>query len=74
MSVRPEMLETPETDLRLANRDARKPTAGDALRDFYARIEAARKLEPQGHELHCRDCFNRGRDAAIRAIEGIQGK
>lgn len=74
MSVRPETLETPETDLRLATRNRLKPTADDILRDIYASIEAARKLAPQGSELHCRDCFNRGRDAAIRAIEGVRAK
>lgn len=35
-----------------------------------ARIEAARRLEPKPNERHCLDCFQRGRNAAIRAILG----
>lgn len=40
------------------------------LRVLNDRIDAARDLRPQPHELHCLDCFHRGRDAAIRAITG----
>jgi hypothetical protein len=43
------------------------PVLDERLR---ARIEAARLLEPKPNERHCRDCFNRGRNAAIRAILG----
>ena len=35
-----------------------------------ARIDAARDLKPLPSELHCLDCFQRGRDAAIRLITG----
>lgn len=35
------------------------------------RIEAARRVAPTGRDLHCRDCFERGRDAALRVIDGI---
>lgn len=37
---------------------------------FRARIEAAKRIEPKPNERHCLDCFQRGRDAAIRAILG----
>lgn len=52
---------------------SRAATAADAraeLADLRARVEAAKSLQPQPHELHCRDCFHRGRNAAIRAIVG----
>ena len=42
----------------------------DELETLRARIAAARRVEPAGKDLHCRDCFHRGRDAALRAIEG----
>ena len=82
MAVRPASLETPERDLRLATREpaaeeerAEQRRAGPAeeLRTMRDRIEAARKLKPEGHDLHCLDCFNRGRDAALRTIEGVKG-
>ena len=41
--------------------------AFELLRD---RIAAARAVQPQPKERHCLDCFQRGRDAAIRAILG----
>ena len=34
------------------------------------RIAAAKSLQPVGKERHCLDCWTRGRNAAIRAIEG----
>lgn len=41
----------------------------EALRD---RIVAAKRVsvDARGDMPHCRDCFDRGRDAAIEAIEG----
>lgn len=40
------------------------------LDTLKARIEAARSLTPEPHAVHCRDCFQKGRDAVIRALEG----
>ena len=57
--------------------EQREPTLGAAddlssLRSELAalreRIAVAAVVQPQPHELHCRDCFNRGRDAALRTI------
>lgn len=42
----------------------------EAQQALLERIEKAKSLEPQGAELHCRDCWNKGRNAAIRVIEG----
>jgi hypothetical protein len=81
MAVLPEALETPERDMALLTRgpgdndeeatpddfDARG--AADELQALRARIEAARSIQPAPKDLHCRDCFQRGRDAALRVIE-----
>jgi len=40
------------------------------LAALHARIEAARSLTDAPDDVHCRDCFTRGRDAALRAILG----
>lgn len=80
MGLTPNDLETPERGLtrstRKRNGDA-EPAAPEAREDaaaelaaLRARIAAARTLEPLPHERHCADCFNKGRNAAIRAIEG----
>jgi hypothetical protein len=42
---------------------------GDAALNLADRIAAARLLEPDAKDLHCRDCWTRGRDAAIRIFE-----
>jgi hypothetical protein len=34
------------------------------------RLKAAKQVQPTGRDVHCLDCFRRGRDAAIRIIEG----
>jgi hypothetical protein len=49
---------------------AQKAKAEPAALDIAARIAAARLLEPDAKDLHCRDCWTRGRDAAIRVIQG----
>lgn len=79
MAVLPEALETPERDMALLNRadaDEEAPAddfdargASDELQAIRARIEAARSIQPAPKDLHCRDCFQRGRDAALRIIE-----
>lgn len=77
-------LENRERDLNLRNREGapQAPPAADegkgaSRKDVAAelagmrdRIEAARLVEPPPERLHCRDCFEKGRDAAIRTIEG----
>jgi len=40
------------------------------LARLRARLEEARRLEPLPHERHCLDCFQRGRNAVIRLLEG----
>lgn len=42
----------------------------EELNAIKARIEEARRLEPVGREMHCRDCYHKGRNAAIRTILG----
>jgi hypothetical protein len=73
MAVRPESLETPERGMGLENRGpaaAGPPLPeGDEREMFMARLEAARHVEPEGKDLHCRDCFRRGRDAAVRKMD-----
>jgi len=39
------------------------------LAELVARIDQAR-LTRQGEEQHCADCFRRGRDAALKIIDG----
>lgn len=39
------------------------------LRELKERIERARTTK-DGEELHCADCFRRGRSAALRIIDG----
>jgi hypothetical protein len=39
------------------------------LAELVGRIEQAR-LTRQGEEQHCADCFRRGRDAALKIIDG----
>ncbi len=45
---------------------AQEPQAEDLER----RIQSARALMPRGADLHCAQCWTRGRDAAIRVFEG----
>jgi hypothetical protein len=57
----------------LENRELRasgqKAKADPAPLNLAERIAAARLLEPDAKDLHCRDCWTRGRDAAIRLFE-----
>jgi hypothetical protein len=77
MAIRPETLQTPERGMALTDRGpaAAAPLLpedepeGDERQLFMDRLEAARHVEPEGKDLHCRDCFRRGRDAAVRKIE-----
>lgn len=57
-----------------ANGRPAKPTESkEAQQALTARIAKAKTLEPKGAEAHCRDCWQRGRNAAIRVIEGGDG-
>jgi hypothetical protein len=46
-----------------------KDETKERLRELERRIEAAR-LTRKGEERHCVDCFRRGRDAALKIIDG----
>jgi len=67
--VRPDrnMQVTPES---VEHREGLAETPPDELALLKQRIRAARALMPDAHAVHCRDCFQKGRDAALRAIEG----
>lgn len=76
MAVNVADLTTPEQGQPLATRQ-RRQVATEAREDpaaelaaLRARIEAARTIEPSAKERHCLDCYTRGRNAAIKAIEG----
>ena len=83
-AVRPQSLRTPEDGLELENRGPEAvqapaeptPNVGpedgpaEELAGLKLRIAQAHKVLPGRDGLHCRDCFDRGRDAALRVIEG----
>lgn len=73
MAVRPGALENPERNAPPLSTREEAPAAGAVdLPELKRRIKAARAIVPQRvSDLHCRDCFNRGRDAALRVIDGI---
>jgi hypothetical protein len=63
----------------LENREERPgaPAAGETIESLRAElakvkagIQSAMAVEPRPNDRHCLDCFNKGRDAAIRAITG----
>jgi len=79
MAVRPETLENPERGLSLVTRD---PAEGEPVEDSTAGAHAAvelRALRDRIHELkerhpkdampHCRACYQRGVEAALRALD-----
>jgi hypothetical protein len=83
VSIEPSELENPERSLMLENREIKPPrprrvapalaqpsSAEQELAGLRERIAKTRKLQPERDGLHCRDCFERGRDATLRAIEG----
>ena len=45
-------------------------TAVERLAALEQRISAARNLKPRGGDLHCEDCFQRGRDAVLALLTG----
>jgi hypothetical protein len=73
MSVKAINLDNQERDMNLITREngEEKPKREDhaaTLRAMRERIAAAKAIRPDG--AHCRDCFEQGRNAALRAIEG----
>lgn len=85
MAVKAGSLETPGVDLqdRAVRASAPMPGPGrrnaeDELEQLRERLRAARVMGPeddpgpgtQKRGMHCRDCWNRGRDAAVALIEG----
>ena len=48
-----------------AGKDA---AAGERLAQLEQRLVQARTLKPTGKDLHCEDCFQRGRDAVLRLL------
>lgn len=48
--------------------------AARVIEALQQRIAAARRVLPSGRDLHCRDCFMRGRDAALRVIDGEESR
>lgn len=69
MQVPPESLEHREQPGRMKEIDEALPDDGALLKK---RIIKARALTPPAHDLPtCRACFEKGRDAAILAIEGV---
>lgn len=49
---------------------AAEPSAEEQLAALRTRIASARRLKVDRGALHCRDCWERGRDAALDLIEG----
>jgi len=72
MAVRSHELENQERGLALEDRAVQsKPNAEDELRAFRGRIAALKASPPTNDNVHCcRDCFRRGVEAAVRAVEG----
>jgi hypothetical protein len=73
MSVKAMNLDNQERGMKIVTRE-NGPEQGldhaaelQALRD---RIATAKMLQPTVSERHCLDCFERGRNAALRLIEG----
>ena len=63
----------------LQNRDAGKgrrdepvngSDAAERLAQLEQRIAQARTLKPSGPNLHCEDCFTRGREAVLKLLAG----
>jgi hypothetical protein len=63
--ITPDRLEARDATPRRSPKDA-----AAELEALLARISAARTLMPEAHAVHCRDCFQKGRDAVLRVIEG----
>ena len=46
------------------------PDPYERLAKLEEGIKEARTLKPSGKDLHCADCYQRGRDAVLRLLEG----
>ncbi len=74
--VKPETLENPERGMDLTTRGpvmdvaVRVDVAGaPELQALRARIKALKVTPPEDRAPHCRACFMRGAEAALRALE-----
>jgi hypothetical protein len=77
--VKSAQLQNPERDLQPVTRDvveeARpREDLEQTLASMRERIIAAKTIKPEAKDLHCLDCFQKGRDAAIRTITGAPSK
>lgn len=69
--VTPETLEQREPAPSSQTATPSRPRdAAAVLAALRQRIADAKSLMPAPHDVHCRDCFQKGRDAVLRAIEG----
>jgi len=80
MSVKSHELDNQERGMDIETRQKGRPTQDDELKILRGRIGAAMTIEPPAKhcDAHvrfnpCPNCWRRGRDAAIRAIEGNDG-
>jgi len=53
-----------------AHRNGKDAAASARLVELEQRIAQARTLKPSGRDLHCEDCFTRGRDAVLKLLAG----
>lgn len=71
MAIRPEALESPERGMDLMTRPVMvadpEPALDDLADELRHRIAAARQMVPASG-VGCRDCWHRGRDAALAMI------
>lgn len=85
MAVKRSDLNNPEQDMSLTDRDATSekqvesglhqsrnaaPTQAEELSTLRGRIATVKRTDPKDEAPHCADCFARGWQAAVRAIEG----
>ena len=57
-----------QADANIADLTTRERSLQDELDALKARIEQADFILPEPHERHCLDCFQKGRNAAVRMI------
>jgi hypothetical protein len=69
-AIAPETLDYQERGVALMDRGDADGDAAVELAAFRARVVAAKRLVMPVPGGHCRDCWQRGRDAAVAAIEG----
>lgn len=78
MVVKAADLDNPERGMDLSTREAgeekpgrkREDPAAAELKAMRERIAAAKATTPRDPIPHCGDCFRRGWEAAVRAVDG----